>query len=556
MSPVGRLQRPQMARFMAPQVAQRAAQTMVRQSPLGRFGRLGAFGSTAVNQGVTGVKAGVTASGAATAVGAGVASAIGAGAAAGSVVPIIGTAIGAIVGLVASGVFNHRADPEVGNFNQAVAVWQSSRLNALNIANKYLVLAGLFDLLPGQIKGNIPIYKKYGRMGEQAFVTDMGKLIYAAAQAGQITARDTPQTVMTNVVQPWIDSWGFGPMVDTHADLITLIILGMVAEYLAGAQNRWLAVGGDYPFGSLPKFSLPNAAPPPPAPIAAPLSVNAPAQPVAPVSPNGSSITPTSGGSLFTAMGEWKFAPGNVLLLNGNDSGARVVLAFMYNGTLYVRNPPDVGGQWSAMVNGAWTSANAPPGAPAGNAPAQPAQSPAGTLITAPSSAVLTTPQGSFQFTTTPTPGDPGGYFLLVNGAQNGGGTQVLWNGSQVLLKNGAGAVYLWTPAGWVLQTAAPAASTAPAATTPITDPAAGAPSLTGNPYPASGVVPYYPPSYAPAPDTSGTPAVGTPVTAAGVAGLPSWLTWGAALGVVGLLFATARPVGSQGARRPSRRKA
>lgn len=217
--------------------------------PRGGLAGLGLTGS----QAGTGVKTGVSAGATATAIGAGVASAVGAGAAAGSVVPIIGTAIGAIVGLVASGIFN-RKDPEAQNFDQAVAMWNQNRTSVLNIADKYLVLAGLFDL--SKVGGNIPIYKKYGRMGEQRFVTDMMTRIYQAAQAGQITVNDTPQTIMSRIVQPWIDSWGYGPMVDAHADLINLILLGMTAEYVGGNETTWVARGGDYPFSSLPKFPL------------------------------------------------------------------------------------------------------------------------------------------------------------------------------------------------------------------------------------------------------------------------------------------------------------
>ncbi len=244
---------------------------------------LGALGSTLTTdarQVYGGVTTGATAAGIATSVGFDVAGAIGAGAAAGSVVPIIGTAIGAIVGLLASGVLNHRTDPEVGNFNQAIALYKSNPTSVVNIANKYLVLAGLFDLLPGQIKGNIPIYKKYGRMGEQRFVTDMVQQIYTAAQSGRITNSDTPLTVMSKVVQPWIDSWGFGPMTDANAQMITYILIGMIADYVTGNQRAWYAVGGDFPFANLPPFSLPQpVAPPAPPP---PIAVAPPVIPVAP----------------------------------------------------------------------------------------------------------------------------------------------------------------------------------------------------------------------------------------------------------------------------------
>lgn len=234
---------------------------------LSDFGRLGAglalagFGNTLTQSAVTGVKTGVTGATVSTAIGTGVASAIGAGAAAGSFIPIIGTAIGAIIGLVASGVFNHRVDPEVGNFNNAEALFKTNPNGIFNIADKYLVLAGLFDLLPNQIKGNIPIYKKYGRMGEQRFTQDMANQIYNAAQAGVIGPNDTPQTVMNKVVQPWIDGFGFGQMQDSNAEMITDILTGMIAEYVTGLwKTRWFARAGDMPNWQIPVFSLPTGA--------------------------------------------------------------------------------------------------------------------------------------------------------------------------------------------------------------------------------------------------------------------------------------------------------
>lgn len=230
---------------------------------------LSGLGITGAQAG-TGISTGLTASSAAGSIGASVASIVGASAAAGSVVPVIGTAIGAIVGLLASGILN-KQDQEVGNFDQAVNIWNQNRLAVLNIANKYLVLAGLFDLSLNN--PHIPIYLQYGRMGEQRFVTDMMTRIYNAAAAGQITINDTPETIMARIVQPWIDSWGKGAMVDPHADMINLIMEGMIADYVSGQQSRWLARSGDYPFGSLPAFPLQQilaAAQPQPAPVAAP----------------------------------------------------------------------------------------------------------------------------------------------------------------------------------------------------------------------------------------------------------------------------------------------
>jgi len=185
-----------------------------------------------------------------------------------AIVPGIGTAIGAVVGAIGGAIAGsiNKRDPEEANFAQAVAMWQGNRLSVLNLGNKYLPVAGLFDL---DLNGpHIPIYIKYnrkaGRGGEEKFVGDLATLIYQAAQAGHITARDTPQTVMQNIVQPWIDSWGYGPMQDPHADLINLLILGLVMDYVTGyGPQAWRARGGDLPvtFAHLPTFALAQQAP-------------------------------------------------------------------------------------------------------------------------------------------------------------------------------------------------------------------------------------------------------------------------------------------------------
>lgn len=309
-----------------------------------RFGFLGA--STTVQEGVTGIKAGTTAASVSTAIGTSVAGAIGAGAAAGSVVPIIGTAIGALVGLFASGVLSHHADPEVANFNQAVQLHNSNPQSVLNIANKYLVLAGLFDLLPSQIKGNIPIYKKYGRMGEERFVRDLAATIQSAANTGRITASDTPMSVYENVVQPWIASFGYGPMQDANADMINSIILGMTAEYLAGQQNRWFARGGDYPFGNLPKFTLPISTTAAGAATPAPINTSVPTGPAVQLPPGYTRVSDTTGplpvyvdtqGTYWVLNGS-TLSPYTGSLLRTDSSGITRGLPIQ-NGVLVVSTP-------------------------------------------------------------------------------------------------------------------------------------------------------------------------------------------------------------------------
>lgn len=296
---------------------------------------LGSFGAGAVvGQTITGLKAGTTAASITGSIGASIGSAVGAGAAAGSVVPIVGTAIGAIVGLIASGVFNKRKDPEDYNFQQAMAIARTNGPQAvLDIGNKYLVLAGLFDLTPSQIKGNIPIYKKYGRKGEYRFVVDLCGVIESAALAGQITNSDTPQTVFNRIVQPWINSFGYGAMQDSNAEMITYILLGMTAEYIAGLQTRWYAVGGDYPFTSLQPFALPAA--------------QTPAQPQITASPTPSPVA--SGASAPAVVSQTEIQR----YLSGAVPSVGDTITYAYNGSNFFQLPQS-GTFTGIAANRAW----------------------------------------------------------------------------------------------------------------------------------------------------------------------------------------------------------
>lgn len=231
---------------------------------------LGSFGITAIPIG--------TGAGPGAAVGASTGASIGS-----SILPGVGTAIGAAAGAIVGAITGsiNKKDPEQYNFDAAVALWQQNPDAIYNIGNKYLVLAGLFDLNLDHAcsaKWCIPMYVRYGRMGEQKFVNDFVNLIYNAAQNGQISASDTPVSIMARIVQPWINSWGYGPLNDPHADLINRLLTGMVWDYTDGTwKQNWHAVGGDFPFSSLPMFALPQAV----VPVSTP-------QPVTNVNPVGS----------------------------------------------------------------------------------------------------------------------------------------------------------------------------------------------------------------------------------------------------------------------------
>lgn len=490
---------------------------------------------------------GATQVGAPVGAGAGAGAATGAsqGAAIGStIVPGIGTAIGAVVGAIGGAIAGAmgKKDPENYNFDQAVAMWQQNPDLVYQIGNKYLPLAGMFDL---NIKTNIPIYKRYGRMGEQKFVTDMVNVIYNAAQSGKITANDTPLTVMARVVQPWIDSWGFGPMADPHADMVNRLLIGMVADYIDGAwKSSWFARGGDFPFGSLPMFSLPASASAPATvptpvlsgsvsapglvavrpPVTAPVVVLPPSTPVIQPPPtpttilstDGSSTTPSQTVALRNAQGQvFMFgsdtnAWGNAIYVNGawTDGNSGAAMGLLNNGTLYMQ---DAKGVWHQWVDNRFTTLSGPPSVTPSPAPS--------------ATPVIVTPPVTPPTTTVPIPAgfnvvglsndlpayqgpDSALYTWTGTTMTPLTGTVTTSNGQTVQAINGQMQQSVMTP---LLGTGAQ--QTQNSLTAPIS-----------------------------APPVSATPAV--PVTA-GVtgSGLPPWLTWGAVGGLLLVLFATARPV-------------
>lgn len=262
-----------------------------------------------------------------------------AGAAIGSYIPVVGTAIGALVGGAVgaiSAAFN-RQDKENLNFQQAQNMANQLGANSvLDIQNKYLVLAGLFDLQPNQIKGNIPIYKKYGNKGEYKFVVDMCGVIQQAANNRTITDSDTPQTVYSKVVLPWINSFGFGSMSDSNANMITMILTGMIAEYCANIfTQRWYAVGGDMPFGGLQPFSLPQTQ-------AAAQPVTASPTPSPQVTVNSS---PTAGQTPLTEL---------QIYMGGTVPGVGQTVNYGYNGSTFLQLPQPMTYAGRDPATGAW----------------------------------------------------------------------------------------------------------------------------------------------------------------------------------------------------------
>jgi hypothetical protein len=405
-----------------------------------------------------------------------------------AIVPGIGTAIGAVIGAIGGAIAGSfcKVDPENANFNQAVALYNENPELIYGIKDKYLVLAGLFDLC---IHTNIPIYKKFGHMGEEAFVKAMVAQINAAVAAGKITATDTATSIMNNVVQPWINSWGYGAMCDPHAAMITEVITGMILDYVEGNQHNWLAVGGCYPFNCLPAFKLPA---PPTTSAAAnapkqtgttvsttPAATPVPTNPGMPTNVVGTGIAVTAPGTaaLGSAPGSLGFYFGPQVAGDPNNSLGYPVWIQSWNsgpwgyGTelvlgasaIYRKDAAGNWWQWTALANSChgW-SATAEPTIPTPTAtgvtptaPGTPSvvDSTDGSEVTAPGTA-LETSSGTLLFMGPQAPNDPDndmGYPVWALASGQNTPTHISYavgliamNGGQVYCVTGEGSWFQW----------------------------------------------------------------------------------------------------------------
>jgi hypothetical protein len=405
-----------------------------------------------------------------------------------SVLPGVGTAIGAAVGAIVGAIAGsiNKTDPESVDFDEAVAIWQQNPNAVYSIGNPYLALAGLFDL---NITTNIPIYRKFGHMGEAAFVVWLCNTVYNAAQQGLIGPNDTALTVMSKVVQPAINSWGYGTMTDPHADLITRLIVTLILQYTEGAQGNWYAIGGQYPsqFNSIPPFTFPAAASP--VVMSTPMATTS-----TQLSPAGQAYTIGQAGSLVTPQGTWTQTGTGAFQLNGATVTApptatqegTVGLLYM-NQQTYAYNSDGTSMVWDngwvmtsqvptpgASILQAIQHYSAVPAAPpaastaataAANAVPQAPPVPTvlastdGSTVSGPGTA-LETAGGTMVYLGTQAPGDPNnayGYPVWENGTHNGYAAGLFMaNGGQLYGVQSTGQWMQWQNGQWVALSAAP----------------------------------------------------------------------------------------------------
>lgn len=170
-----------------------------------------------------------------------------------AVLPGIGTAVGALLGGAAgalSSVFgNGKVDPENQSFEGYTQQFNKTdptqqKQLASQVQNPYLPLAGMFDLRSNQIKGTIPMYNQYGRMGEQKFANDLINKVQSTVKPGE-SVKDE----FTNSVQPWLQ--GMGNWNDSNKNAMMDLMEQMTSQVMDGSyKSNWKSIGGETPWGT------------------------------------------------------------------------------------------------------------------------------------------------------------------------------------------------------------------------------------------------------------------------------------------------------------------
>lgn len=209
-------------------------------------------------------------------------SGLSAGAAVGSLFGPIGTGVGAVIGGAVGAVSSlfgpGEKDPETASWDKYLPAATKNPQISQQVQNPFLLMAGLFD----ERSSTLPMYQQYGRMGENKFTSDMTTQINQALQKGTISKTDTPDTIYSKVVAPWVAGMGSGwsKVGPEYTQATQGLLKQMTAQYVQGQQGNWKAVGGQYAFtggtqGTIQPFGAmgvgsPTASPPPTAPQSPP----------------------------------------------------------------------------------------------------------------------------------------------------------------------------------------------------------------------------------------------------------------------------------------------
>lgn len=292
--------------------------------------RLGALGLT-LGQGASG----------AVSIGANAATGAKVGSAFGPIGTGIGAAVGAIAGALGLGI-GKKAPYEFASYEQyktAAGKYRGWEYNPkdLNTAFVGLMRVGKTNNYPPRKYGG------YSEKDDDRFTSDLAKKVAGAVQSGVLGPNDTPDSVFSKVVEPWVASMVPGGRWDLNhpgGPESRWITRDLTDAYIAGLPITWQeAVNGAETEHPYPKFadvisSAPQfrAAAPPPAP-APPPSATTPVQLVptsAPPVPTQSPIflpAPAAAGSGITA-------PVSLAPTNLSPSSAAPDMTALINGLL------------------------------------------------------------------------------------------------------------------------------------------------------------------------------------------------------------------------------
>jgi hypothetical protein len=177
-----------------------------------------------------------------------------AGASIGSIVPGIGTAIGAVigagVGALSSAFGGGKNDPEtLGDYSANKAGTNAEAGQSAEGSFQYLT--GILDAKGSSPSGSLE--SVFGREGETNVLNGMAGQIDSAVSSGKISANASPQTVFTNVIQPWLaqvapKGVGAGSLTFTDAkgnssgENLQDALTNMVGDYMNGTLTSKTAL--------------------------------------------------------------------------------------------------------------------------------------------------------------------------------------------------------------------------------------------------------------------------------------------------------------------------
>jgi hypothetical protein len=182
-----------------------------------------------------------------------------AGAAIGSIVPGIGTLIGALgglgVGALSSAFGGGKKDPETTKLSSYLQQYNkpgygSAMAAALSPQQNFQNLAGMFDAKNNTAGHSTPLEQYYGRMGEGAFLNDVTGQINNAIKSGQVGNNLSAQDLYSKVVNPYLQSKNMGIQgnwVDAHGNKMGSAIqddvTNMISQWQRGQITPQTALG-------------------------------------------------------------------------------------------------------------------------------------------------------------------------------------------------------------------------------------------------------------------------------------------------------------------------